>query len=80
MKINLLCFGISREIIGAFEHSIDVSIGSSVADLRAELTQLFPDFKKLASLKFALDGEYTSEETILENNAEIVLIPPVSGG
>jgi molybdopterin converting factor subunit 1 len=80
MLIKLLCFGITKEIIGQFEHQIELPDNQTIADLRAEIIVQFPDFQKLKSLKFALNDEYVGEDTILKPNAEIVLIPPVSGG
>ncbi len=80
MQIKLLCFGITKEIIGQFEHYIELPNEQTIADLRAEIIRKFPDFIKLKSLKFALNDEYVGDDTLLKPNAEIVLIPPVSGG
>ncbi len=80
MKLKILCFGITRDIIGKFEYEIELGDGSSVADLKYTLQQQFPDFGKLNSLRIALNTEYAEDNKILNTNDEIVLIPPVSGG
>ena len=80
MKIKLLCFGITRDIIGGFEHQLELPSAATVADLKAYLTSQFPDFQKLTSLRIAVNEDYAEDSTILQERDEIVLIPPVSGG
>lgn len=80
MKIKLLCFGITRDILGGFEKEIELPEGASVAFLKHKLTQDFPDFGKLTSLRIAVNEEYGNEEQVITERDEIVLIPPVSGG
>lgn len=80
MKIKLLCFGITRDIIGGFEHQLELPTAATVADLKTYLTNQFPDFQKLTSLRIAVNEDYAEDSTILQERDEIVLIPPVSGG
>jgi molybdopterin synthase sulfur carrier subunit len=80
MKLKILCFGITRDIIGQFEYELELTDGASVADLKAVLNDKFPSFQKLTSLRIALNTEYAQDSDILKANDEIVLIPPVSGG
>lgn len=78
--MKILCFGITRDIIGKFDYEISLENGSKVKDLRAKLSTQFPDFQKLTSLRIAINTEYADDEMLLHENDEIVLIPPVSGG
>jgi molybdopterin converting factor subunit 1 len=80
MNLRILCFGITRDIIGQFEYAISLENGATVADLKGKLSSQFPDFQVLRSLRIALNSEYANDETTLKENDEIVLIPPVSGG
>jgi molybdopterin converting factor subunit 1 len=80
MKLKILCFGITRDIIGQFDYEIELTEGASVADLKATLQERFPKFNQLNSLRIALNTEYAEDTIILKANDEIVLIPPVSGG
>ncbi|MFN3848494.1 MAG: MoaD/ThiS family protein [Spirosomataceae bacterium] len=80
MKLKILCFGITRDIIGQFEYELELTDGASVADLKVILNDKFPSFKKLTSLRIALNTEYAQDTDMLKPNDEIVLIPPVSGG
>lgn len=80
MNLRILCFGITRDIIGQFEYSTSLENGATVADLRQHLSANFPTFASLKSLRVALNSEYAEESMMLKENDEIVLIPPVSGG
>ncbi len=80
MKIEILAFGIAKDIIQNRTLSIELPEGSSVGYLKNELTSRFPDFKKLKSLAIAVNEEYQSDEFNLNEKDEVVIIPPVSGG
>lgn len=80
MKTNILCFGITREIIGSFEYLLETEKQLTVSQLREELVRKFPDFAKLKSLQIAVNEEYADNETVINATDEVVLIPPVSGG
>ncbi|MFT6205293.1 MAG: molybdopterin synthase sulfur carrier subunit [Spirosomataceae bacterium] len=80
MKVNILCFGITREIIGSFEYVLETENSLTVSQLREELVNKFPDFSKLQSLQIAVNEEYADDSTFINSTDEVVLIPPVSGG
>ena len=80
MNLRILCFGITRDIIGQFEYATSLENGATVADLKQKLSLQFTDFQALRSLRIALNSEYANDESTLKENDEIVLIPPVSGG
>jgi molybdopterin converting factor subunit 1 len=80
MNLRILCFGITRDIIGQFEYATTLENGATVADLKQSLSLQFPDFQALKSLRIAVNSEYANENSVLKENDEIVLIPPVSGG
>lgn len=80
MNLRILCFGITRDIIGQFEYITSLENGATVGDLRQHLSANFPTFASLKSLRVALNSEYAEESMMLKENDEIVLIPPVSGG
>lgn len=80
MTIKILCFGITRDIVGGFEYQTELPEGGNIQDLKQLLTSQFPDFQKLTSLRIAVNTEYAEDDTPLKENDEIVLIPPVSGG
>lgn len=80
MKINLLAFGIAKEILGASESDFPVSEELTIQELKKQLTAAFPDFKKLVKFQIAVNQEYQTDDFILSANDEVAIIPPVSGG
>lgn len=80
MNIEILAFGIAKDIINGSTLSIEVEDGISVADLKTKLCEQYPDFKKLSSLAIAVNTAYQEDGYILTANDEVVIIPPVSGG
>ena len=80
MKLDILLFGIARDIVGGASLAIEVEEKTTVEALMKHLHQTYPDFDKLASLMIAVNSDYAKGEMILKENDEIALIPPVSGG
>ncbi|MCL4114396.1 UNVERIFIED_CONTAM: hypothetical protein GTU68_052332 [Idotea baltica] len=81
MKISILAFGIAKDILGAREIEIEIPASSlNIAGLKDQLSNTYPDFKKLRSLALAVNEEYVADELELNHGDQIVIIPPVSGG
>jgi len=80
MTINILAFGIAKEILGKSENKFEVQEGINVKMLRSFLIERFPKMKSLASFLIAIDGEYAAEDIVVNSEHEIAVIPPVSGG
>jgi molybdopterin converting factor subunit 1 len=80
MTINILAFGIAKDIINGSTLGLEIQNGTTVGDLKIELIAQFPDFEKLRSLVIAVNEEYQEDGFILSEKDEIVIIPPVSGG
>ncbi len=80
MKLTIKAFGITREIIGGKETVLEFAAGTTVSSLKAELEVQYPELKGLKSLFIAVNNKYEEEGAKLNENDEIALIPPVSGG
>jgi len=80
MTVNILAFGIAKEILGGTAISINFSDGVSVLEIKTILEEQYPRLKQLTSFAIAVNGEYTKPETIISPGDEIAIIPPVSGG
>jgi molybdopterin synthase sulfur carrier subunit len=80
MKLNLLLFGVTRDMIGKSPLTCEVPAGTSSSQLLDHLHQRYPALKDLRSVVLAVNNEYGQSEQILNENDEIALIPPVSGG
>ncbi|SHM73604.1 molybdopterin synthase sulfur carrier subunit [Cyclobacterium lianum] len=79
--MDILLFGIAREIIGdqklrlPGDHGIDTVMG-----LKTWLLNNYPQMGNLNSLAIAVDQEYAQDDLKIHEGQEIALIPPVSGG
>jgi molybdopterin converting factor subunit 1 len=80
MQINVLAFGISRDIVGGSSVQIDLPETSTVSQLLDQLYADYPELKKLRSLAVAVNTEYAANDQVLRARDEVVLIPPVAGG
>ncbi|MFK8005663.1 MAG: MoaD/ThiS family protein [Saprospiraceae bacterium] len=80
MNINILAFGIAKDIINGSTLGLEVQDGTTVGNLKIKLISQFPDFEKLRSLAIAVNEEYQEDDFVLSEKDEIVIIPPVSGG
>lgn len=80
MQINLLAFGIAKDILGGSTQVVELDGTPTVAQLKAQLCEQYPDFVKLASLSVAVNTEYAGDDQVIKAGDEVVIIPPVSGG
>lgn len=80
MEIKLIAFGIAKDILQTKHLKLEVREQITVADLKAKLCQLYPDFEKLRSLSLAVNEEYQADDFVINATDEVVIIPPVSGG
>jgi molybdopterin converting factor small subunit len=80
MKINLIAFGIAKDILQSKQLEFELRPGDTISSLKENLYQRYPDFSKLKSLAFAVGEDYQEDSYSLHENDEVVIIPPVSGG
>lgn len=80
IQLNVLAFGIAKDIIGGSSILMHLPESSTVLDLKQALLSQFPRFEKLVSLAIGVNGEYAADDQSLNSTDEIVIIPPVSGG
>lgn len=80
MKCRIMAFGITKDILGQRELTVEIKSGNTVGDLKRELEARFTDLKSLNSLFIAVNQSYAEESSILHESDEIALIPPVNGG
>ena len=79
--MEILLFGIAREIVGAERLPVpEGTVLENVGDLRQWLKKEYPQFEGLNSLAIAINNEYADDSQMLPVDGEIALIPPVSGG
>ncbi len=80
MKLNLLLFGITRDIVGQLKLTHEMPESATVPQLVASLQHRYPKFKELDAMMVAVNNEYGQPDQRLHEDDEIALIPPVSGG
>ncbi len=80
MKLTIALFGITKEIIGKQSLNYELREGSNIHILLTNLHKDYPKLQDLKSLLVAVNSEYAENEQVLNENDEIALIPPVSGG
>ena len=80
MRLNLLLFGITRDIVGQSKLTHEVPDAATVPQLVESLKQRYPAFRDLDSMMIAVNNEYGQPDQLLREDDEIALIPPVSGG
>jgi molybdopterin converting factor subunit 1 len=80
MKINVLAFGVAKEIFGSSTVSLELTNDATIYNLQYVLEQQYPRLKQLASYMVAVNNEYALPGDTIHERDEIAIIPPVSGG
>jgi len=80
MTVEILAFGIAKDIFGASVIRIDLPDTALAGDLKTALEEKYPRLKQLASYLLAVNNEYAADDLPLNQHDEIAVIPPVSGG
>jgi molybdopterin synthase sulfur carrier subunit len=80
MKLNVLGFGIARDIFGSSVIDVELRENGTTENLKQVLEARFPRLRQLASYMIAVNSEYAQDSGILTERDEIAVIPPVSGG
>ncbi len=80
MKVNVLAFGIAKDIFGGASVDVELPEHSTTQNLKQSLEERYPRLKHLVSYMVAVNNEYAQDEEVLTERDEIAIIPPVSGG
>lgn len=81
MRITVLLFAQLAESIGARSIEIEARDDATAADLLRAVEDKFPSLAAMRNtIAVAVDGRYTTRETVIGSGQTIALIPPVSGG
>ena len=80
MKVNVMLFGITKDLIGKQFLSIDLPRKCTVQEFKNVLQSKYPELLELNSLAIAVNSEYARDNHQINQQDEIALIPPVSGG
>lgn len=81
MKVVVKLFAAAREAAGAGEVAVDVADGATVADVERALVANHPGLAGIVShSRWAINAAFSPKDAKLPKDAEVALIPPVSGG
>ena len=58
MTLEIMAFGITKDIVGKTLINFDLPDGSSVKELKEKLAENYPEMKALTSLLIAVNEEY----------------------
>lgn len=80
MKLTLSAYGIARDIMDGSSTELDNVDFRTTGELKQYLKKTYPQFKDLLTFSLAVREEYREDDYILQDQDEVVIIPPVSGG
>lgn len=81
MQVRVLFFGMLTDLTGRRAETVEVPFRSTLGELLAHCTEKFPRLSAFSdSLALSINQEYASKATVLNENDEVALLPPVSGG
>jgi molybdopterin converting factor subunit 1 len=81
MQVRVLYLGMLRELAGREREVVQLSEGARLSDLYAELQHRIPKLQGFRNaVALSVNYEYSDGAAVLQDNDEVALIPPVSGG
>ncbi|TPV92531.1 MAG: molybdopterin converting factor subunit 1 [Myxococcales bacterium FL481] len=81
MNVRLMLFAGLRQRAGTDQLNIQLPSGATVAQLRGHLAREVPELAgPLEACRFAVNCEFADDNTPVPPDAEVAVIPPVSGG
>ena len=81
MIVRVKLFAVAKELAGRDELTLELPSGATIADLRQAAIAKVPALAKIIPHSlWALDTSYAADGTPINENSELALIPPVSGG
>jgi molybdopterin converting factor small subunit len=73
-------WGMVAEVADCRHETWELNSSETVLTFKSRLLEKYPQLKDMASVKFAVNDEYCSDSQSINENAEVNVIPPVSGG
>lgn len=81
MNITICFFARARDLAGAESVTLTLEPAVTLGGLRAELSRRFPPLAGLLThCRLAVNAEFAQEDDLLPPDAEVAVLPPVSGG
>ena len=81
VSIRVLFFGAARDVVDSNPLDLSLDAPATVASAFQNLVSRFSQLERFGrSLLFAVNQEYATPDTLLKENDELAVFPPVSGG
>ncbi|ARV06880.1 molybdopterin converting factor subunit 1 [Polaribacter sp. SA4-10] len=80
MKLKILFFGITTDLVGVSNLDLVLPDASTVLDFKSLLKKKYPQLENLDSYAIAVNESYATGDLILNEKDTVAVIPPVSGG
>ncbi len=81
MILHVRLFARARDLAGTDILRVELPDGATVGDLRRQLAVVCPALAGLLERSaLAVDNEFADDTQVVSANAEIAVLPPVSGG
>ncbi|MBL4724326.1 MAG: MoaD/ThiS family protein [Lutibacter sp.] len=80
MKIQVLFFGITTDLVGENSLTYNLKENASIQDLKTQLISDFSNLKNINEFAIAVNEEYANDDVIIKDSDVVAIIPPVSGG
>ena len=81
VKVRVLFFGAARDVVDQNPLEISLAAPATVSTAFQSLVAKFSDLERFGrSLLFAVNQEYATPDTMLKDDDELAVFPPVSGG
>ena len=79
--ITVLFFSTLRGRAGVKAIDLSLPLGHTVKELKRTLVDTLPALEEaMSSVVVSINREFAFDETVIPENAEVALFPPVSGG
>jgi len=82
MRVRVLYFAILKDLFRRDQEEIELAAGTTVAGLLQALRERGVESagRVWSSMAVAVNQEYASVDSVLQDGDEVALLPPVSGG
>jgi len=81
MNVRVKLFAVAKELAKTDALLVDVPDSATISEVRAAIVERVPALDKIVSHSlWAVGTEYVSDDTKLNAQSDLALIPPVSGG
>ena len=80
-RVKLLFFATLRDRAGTRSMELEIPPDLTIQGLKDKISEDYPNLKEsMSSVLITINREYAFDETVIPQNAELAMFPPVSGG